>query len=241
MSCWHFGLYNKLLLYLEGGLEPCEVKRVEQHLVDCEWCRGLFLRLRAGHLWAQQLLSLAPQSEFPTVTAAVEGRSNYGPGGRDWLGWLDRLTTTRGVAVLVTVVVLQLVLLVASNRRFLFGQRGGAPAPGALDLHEFHQLGIRDLKSNIEPRVATQGFVRNVHADEEEGTVAFKLFEGRSGSGPFVVCEIMSPISMPAPPEGSYVRVYGVARYDAQTQRNWYEVNPVLNIAPLKPGNRERE
>jgi len=137
-------------------------------------------------------------------------------------------------------VVLQLGLLVASNRRLLFGQRGGASAiAGALDLSEFHQLGIRDLKLNTEPHVATQGYVGNVHADEEEGTVAFKLFEDRGGSGPFVVCEIMSPISMPAPREGSYVRVYGVARYDAQTQRNWYEVNPVLNIAPLKPGNRE--
>jgi Putative zinc-finger len=235
MSCWHLGLRKKLLPYLEGGLDPCDVRRVEQHLMDCEWCRGLFVRLRAGHRWAQQLPSLLPQNEFATMMVTIEGGSNYRPGGRGWLNWLDRLTTTRGVAVLAAVVVLQLVLLVASNRRLLFGQRGGSSlAAGALDLSEFHQLGIRDLKLNTEPHVATQGFVRNVHADEEEGTVAFKLFEDRSGSGPFVVCEIMSPISIPAPQEGSYVRVYGVARYDAQTQRNWYEVNPVLNIARLK-------
>ncbi len=238
MICWHFGLRKKLLPYVEGGLEPHDVRRLEQHLMDCEWCRSLFVRLRAGHRWAQQLPSLAPQDELATMRVmrvAIEGGSNNRPGGRGCLDWLDRLTTTRGVAVLATVVVLQLVLLVASNRRLLFGQRGGASvAAGALDLREFHQIGIRDLKLNTEPHVATQGFVRNVHADEEEGTVAFKLFEDRSGSGPFVVCEIMSPISMPAPREGSYVRVYGVARYDAQTQRNWYEVNPVLNIAPLK-------
>ncbi|MGO9274507.1 MAG: zf-HC2 domain-containing protein [Terriglobia bacterium] len=238
MSCWHFGLRKKLLPYVEGGLEPWDVERVERHLLDCEWCRGLFVRLRSGHRWAQQLPSLVP--EFATMNLVVEGGSSYRSGGRVWLDWFDRLTTTRGVAVLATVVVLQLGLLVASNRRLLFGQRGGASAVvGALDLSEFHQLGIRDLKLNTEPHIATQGYVRNVHADEEEGTVAFRLFEDRSGSGPFVVCEIMSPISMPAPREGSYVRVYGVARYDAQTQRNWYEVNPVLNIAPLKPGNRE--
>jgi len=238
MSCWHFGLRKKLLPYLEGGLKPRDLRRVEQHLMDCEWCRGLFVRLRAGHRWAQQLPSLAPRDEFATMTAAIEpmgGGPNYRPRSHGGLDWLDRLTTTRGVAVLTTVVVLQFVLLVASNRRLLFGQRTGAPvAAVALDLSEFHRLGIRDLKSNTEPHVATQGFVRNVHADEAEGTVAFKLFEDRSGSGPFVVCEIMSPISMPAPREGSYVRVYGVARYDAQTQRNWYEVNPVLNIAPVK-------
>jgi hypothetical protein len=30
------------------------------------------------------------------------------------------------------------------------------------------------------------------------------------------------------------VRIYGVARYDGQPGRMWYEVNPVLNIALLK-------
>jgi len=240
MTCWHFGLRKKLLPYLEGGLEPRDVERVERHLLDCEGCRGLFVRLRAGRRWAQQLPSLAPQEEFATLMATIEGRANHRPGGRLWLDWLDRLTTTRGVAALAVVVVLQLGLLVASNRRLLFGQRGGASAvTGALDLSEFHQLGIRDLKLNTEPHVATEGYVRNVHADEEEGTIAFELFESRSGSGPFVVCEIMSPISMPAPREGSYVRVYGVARYDAQTQRNWYEVNPVLSIASLNRGLKE--
>jgi hypothetical protein len=235
MSCWHFGLRKKLLPYLEGGLELRDVRRVEQHLMDCEWCRGLFVRLRAGHRLAQQLPSLTPHDDFGTTMVAIEEGSSCRPRSRVWRDLLDRLTTTRGVAVLASLVVLQLVLLVASNRRLLFGQRGAASmAAGALDFSEFHELSIRDLRVNTEPHVATQGFVRNVHADEEEGTVAFKLFEDRSGSGPFVVCEIMSPFWMPAPREGSYVRVYGVARYDAQTQRNWYEVNPVLNIAPLK-------
>lgn len=146
------------------------------------------------------------------------------------VSWLDRFTTRRGVAALAMVVLVQLGLLVASNRRLLFGQRSGAPT-GALDLSEFHPLRIRDLKFNTEPHIAIQGYVRDVHADEEEGTVAFELFDDPKGSGSFVVCEIMSPISMPAPHEGSYVRVYGVARYDAQAQRNWYEVNPVLSIA----------
>lgn len=239
MSCWYLGIRKKLLRYVEGVLEPGDVWRVERHLMDCEQCRGLFLRLRRGHLLAQQLPSFTPE-DFETETTGigtVEGQSSYrslGQGGV-WLDWLDRLTTTRGVAALAMVVVLQLGLLVASNRSLLFGQRSRASVPaGALDLSEFHLLGIRDLKFNTEPHVATQGYVRNVHADEEEGTVAFRLFDDRNGSGPFVVCEIMSPISMPAPREGSYVRVYGVARYDAQAQRNWYEVNPVLNIAPLK-------
>jgi hypothetical protein len=63
--------------------------------------------------------------------------------------------------------------------------------------------------------------------------VAFKLVESRGASQPFVVCEIVSPIRIEAPRVGSHVRVYGVARYDAQSDRNWYEVNPIFEIATL--------
>ena len=44
----------------------------------------------------------------------------------------------------------------------------------------------------------------------------------------------MRRAEIPVPAEGSRVRVYGVARFDAQAGRGWHEVNPVLDIAVLK-------
>jgi len=132
-------------------------------------------------------------------------------------------------------VLIQATFLLISNRGFVFGGRGGAAISlSATDLKEFRQLSIPELKSNTQPHIATDGYVQDVHTDEEEGTIAFKLVDSKHASGSFVVCEIMNPIHMPAPAEGSHVRVYGVARYDAQTDRKWYEVNPVLNISVLK-------
>lgn len=241
MTCWHFHLRRKLLPYLEGALEARDEKRVEQHLLDCELCRGLLVRLRSGHQMAQHLAALTPENgpaaEFEAVMSAVERRAAAqrvrSPA---WQDWLDRLSNPRAVSALGVLVVLQLGLLVASNRGLLFGKRASAPLQAsALDLADFRPLTLSQLRSNTQPHVMTEGYVADVHTDEEEGTVAFKLVENPDRSGTFVVCEIMSPIRLAPPREGSRVRVYGVSRYDAQTDRKWYELNPVLNIAELKP------
>jgi hypothetical protein len=238
MTCWHFGLRRKFVPYLEGELRPEDVELVERHLLDCQMCRTVLLRLRTGHHIAQELRQYRPEAErpeFETVMAGAEGTS-LGHGARTygWKNWLDGLATPRAVEVLTLLVVVQSALLVFSNRAALFGARHGITVkPPALSWSEFHQLSIPELKSNTQPHIATEGFVREVHADEEEGTVHFKLVQNPQGSGPFVICEIMSS-QMEVPREGSYVRVYGVARYDAQTDREWYEVNPVLNIAPVR-------
>jgi hypothetical protein len=138
----------------------------------------------------------------------------------------------QGLTVLVLVL---LTLLVVSNRRVLFGERESATVKwSAMDFSNFHPLSIPELATNTRPHIATEGYVRDLHMDKEEGTVHFKLVEIPQGSRPFVVCEIISPTGMSLPREGSRVRVYGVARYDAQPGREWHEVNPVLNIAVLK-------
>ena len=154
---------------------------------------------------------------------------------RVWESWLDALTTPRMAQVLMVLVLVQLALLVVSNRRVLFGERNNITAKSSgMDFSDYHHLSIPELKSNTKPHVTTEGYVRDVYADEEEGTLHFKLVEIPQGSEPFVVCEILKPIEMTVPREGSRVRVYGVSRYDGQTNRKWYEVNPVLNIAILK-------
>jgi hypothetical protein len=241
MSCRRFYLRRKFMPYLEGELTPHKAKRLEKHLLDCEWCRAKFVRLRAGHHLAQQLHYLRPDGahrppEFETMMAdfgeTATGRRKWT---RVWESWLDALTTPRAAQVLTVLVLVQLALLVVSNRRVLFGERMSVTAkPSALDFSDFHHLSIPELKSNTKPRIATEGYVRDVYADKEEGTLHFKLVENPQGSEPFVVCEIINSIEMTVPRKGSRVRVYGVARFDGQTDRMWYEVNPVLNIAVLK-------
>jgi hypothetical protein len=241
MSCFRFGLRKKFVPYLEGELPPREAKRVEKHLLDCGRCRAIFGRLRAGHRSAQQLRHLSPDGahpapEFETMMAdvgeIVPVRHKWV---RAWEDWFYALTTPRLVQVLMVLVLALTAVLVVSNRRYLFGDRNsGLDKSTALKFSEFHPLSIPELQSNTRPHIAIEGYVRDVHIDQEEGTLHFTLAEIPQGLGPFVICEIMSPIGMPIPRDGNRVRVYGVARYDAQPGREWYEVNPVLNIAVLK-------
>ncbi|MGH9431964.1 MAG: anti-sigma factor family protein [Terriglobia bacterium] len=240
MSCWRFRLRRELLPYLEGQLPAKDVTRIERHLLDCGSCRDLLLRLRTGHQMVQQLAAHIPDSnrllEIEAMMASVrEGPSRPRHRVLAWHDWLDRLATPGVLGALTVVLLAQLALLVVSNRDVLFGQRAHVTVKtGAIDLNDFHRLNIADLKFNTEPHISTEGYVTDVHTDEEEGTVAFKLVRNPHAGGPFVVCEIMSSIKMTAPRDGSYVRVYGVSRYDAQTGRKWYEVNPVLDIAVLR-------
>ncbi len=241
MSCWRFYLRRKFVPYLEGSLPPREAKRLEKHMLDCESCRTMFVRLRAGHQLAQQLRHLSPADahQAPEYEAMMDKIGEIVPGRHRWARvWEDffyALTTPRVVQGLTVLVLVLLTLLVVSNRRALFGERNSISIKsGTLDFSNFYPLSILELPTNTRPHIATEGYVRDVRVDEEEGTLHFKLVEIPQGSGPFVVCEIMSPTGMSLPREGSRVRVYGVARYDAQPGRNWHEVNPVLNIAVLK-------
>jgi len=236
MICWQFGLRRKFVPYLEGALSPENVQRVEKHLLDCLPCRAVLVRLRNAHHLAQELRQYPLEAERPELGTVMPGaggaRLGLSARASGWKTWIDGLATPRAVEALTLLVVIQSALLVFSNRTSLFGVRRGISVNSpALNWAEFRQLRIPELESNTQPHVSTDGFVREVHADREEGTVQFKLVQDPQGSGPYVVCEIMSS-QTEVPREGSYVRVYGVERYDAQTNRQWYELNPVLKIAP---------
>jgi hypothetical protein len=241
MRCWRFDLRRKFVPYLEGALRPRETEGVERHLRACAKCRAVFVRLRAGDQSARELRRFGREEahrppEFETMKAEV--REVVAKRDRWARAWEDRfyeLTTPRTVQILAGLVLVLGLLLVVSNRRVLFGGRNGKAAkPFALDVSDFHPLRIPEIQSNTRARITTEGYVRDVRLDEEEGTLQFKLAEIPQGAGPFVVCEIMSPIGIARPREGSLVRVYGVARYDGQPGREWHEVNPVLDIAVLK-------
>jgi hypothetical protein len=121
-------------------------------------------------------------------------------------------------------------VLVASNRHEPGDERTGKLIAEALDLREFHTVNIADIERNIKPHVVAEGYVSEVRVNDEDGDLSFKLVDELGRPGPFIICEIIDPIRLAPPSVGSRVRVYGVSRYDAQADHNWYEVHPVLNI-----------
>jgi len=100
----------------------------------------------------------------------------------------------------------------------------------SIDLNDFHAVAISDIGSNTEPHVVAEGYVSEIRHDEEDGDLVFKLVDDPHREAPFIVCEIINPISMVPPAVGSHVRVYGVSRFDAKADHRWYELHPVLNI-----------
>ena len=237
MSCRRTGPRRRFLPHLEGRLGPRRARRLENHLRRCPDCRAEYERLREGHHLAQRLSALSPAEApaSPDLESFMAGGAEPGP--RGWLRrrWSEVLTRPRIVAVLAVIVALQMGGLLISGRGSRAANRGAAALrPSALDVSRFQAVRIADLPANTLPHVATEGFVRNVRVDPQEKTVHFVLAQNPEGPGPVVICEIMNPAGIPVPREGARVRVYGVARYDAQAGRNWHEINPVLDIDVLE-------
>ena len=125
-------------------------------------------------------------------------------------------------------------VFVVASKRAVEQERAGSMIAEAIDHKEFHAVNIADIERNREPHVVAEGYVSEIRVNDEDGDLSFKLVNELGHPGPFIVCEIIDPIHLDAPSVGSRVRVYGVSRYDAQTDHNWYEVHPVLNIEVVR-------
>jgi hypothetical protein len=240
MICRRPRLRRTFVPYLEGRLSARKASRLEKHLGDCGECRAELARLRAGDAAARGLRA-PEEASRPRTPGISEILSDSGEPASGISGWIRRweirfaaLTTPRAVLILAVAVLLLLVILGLLSRGLLPG-RGTSGAGSRTGLGGiYHPLKVSEVAANTRPRIAVEGFVRDVSLDAEEKILRFKLVESRGAAAPFVVCEILDPAGVVVPREGDRVRVFGVARYDAQPGREWHEINPVLRLTVVQ-------
>ena len=235
MRCWRMDLRRSFAKYLNGELEPSAVRRIEDHLLDCGWCRTRLAHLRNGHRLAQEMPRFTPQRDrWNAIEAAIDSGQPATTKKTVFAGWRDVLLTPAFAFSVIGVAALAASVFVASGRRAAGEGRAGTLVAEALDLSEFHTVNIADIEQNNKPHVVAEGYVSELRVNDEDGDLSFKLVDDLGRPGPFIVCEIIDRIKLTPPAVGSRVRVYGVSRYDGQTDHNWYEVHPVLNIEVVR-------
>jgi Putative zinc-finger len=229
MRCWHMEIRRNFSRYLDGELAAREVKRLEDHVLDCVYCRAALARLRDGHRFAAQAPREPPRRDvWPEIEAAMIAAQSELRAPRRLLARPDL------AAAAVVALLLILVVLFAISRRSSGDERATGLIADAIESKDFHRVSIAGIEKNTEPHVVAEGFVSEVRLDSEDGDLTFKLVDDIRQARPFIVCEIINPKKLAPPPVGSRVRVYGVSRYDNQVNHNWYEVHPVLNIEVVR-------
>lgn len=238
MRCLRFDLWKKYTPYADGELDEKSVRRVEEHLLDCNDCRLRLARLRDGQRFARYLPRETPQSDgWGAIAAALDADENPGPvqpaPAKAAFAWRRLLSSP-----LLASVILVIAFLALGFSLFFYRQKSEASqafyTDRPFDAKNFRPVAISDIHNNTKTHVVAEGYVAEVHRDEEDGDLMFKLVEDVSQPQPFIICEIISPINLAPPAVGSRVKVYGVSRYDADEGRQWHEVHPVLNIETVK-------
>jgi hypothetical protein len=234
MRCLRLDLWKKFTPYLDGELDKKLVKRVEKHLRDCNDCRLRLTRLRDGQRFARYLPHEKPQYDnWESIVISLEADENpvsFVPASeKESFAWRKVLTSP-----LMASVILAIAFLVLGFSLFFNKQKSESSqtfyTDRPFDARNFRPVAISDIHNNTKTHVVAEGYVTEVHMDEEDGDLMFKLVEDVSQPQPFIVCEIINTIQLPPPVVGSRVKVYGVSRYDADEGRNWHEVHPVLAL-----------
>jgi hypothetical protein len=217
MSCYRFDLHRKYSLYLHGLLAPSSVKKIEDHLLNCRSCMVQLEKLKSVEKLIHELPRVSPAKDvWPSIKLGLSQNHALYPAAPVW----------KKVAIVAFFGLIS----------GLFGSAVYVKVAGLEKIHpsEFKSVSISNMADTVEPHVVTEGYVTEANIHEEDGDRVFKLVEDPNHSGPFVICEVIDPLSMPVPPVGSRVRVYGVSRYDGKSDHQWHEVHPVLNIQMLK-------
>ncbi|MEW6125880.1 MAG: zf-HC2 domain-containing protein [Acidobacteriota bacterium] len=242
MRCLRFDIHKNFPFYIDDELNPAKTKQLEDHLLDCNWCRAQVARLRDGQRFAAKLARRQPpRDNWAAIAAALDNQSAGTPAGLPKRRFTIRreffLSPWFAVIILALMVVgLSLALIIqAREPQEIYAAR----IFGQFDRDEYHPVNISEMESNKASHVVAEGYVSEVKISPEDGDLVFKLVEDIERPSPFIVCEIISPIHLEPPTVGSRVRVYGVSRYDAEEGREWYEVHPVLNIEALDTHKRK--
>ena len=230
MICWRIDLWQKLMAYLDRELPKQKVRQIENHLLDCGWCRNRLAKLRDGQRLAMQMpeftLQNDPWSRIETAIIAeefpqLERRKPH----------LNRMAFAMGLLAAGLVLFGTIFMY---NRYPLFNfEKEVNVSLGTVDLQEFRAVNISEISQNTAPHIVAEGYVMEVRKDDD-GDLTFKLVENINHPETFIFCEIINPIRLIPPPPGSRVRVYGVSRYDGEANHKWYEVHPVLNIEKVE-------
>jgi hypothetical protein len=234
MRCLRFDLWKKFTPYVDGELSEKTVKRVEEHLLDCNDCRLRLARLRDGQRFARYLPQETPQyNNWEALAIALDADENPAPfvsvPEKESFAWRKVFTSPLLASAMLTIAFLVLGFSLFFNKqKSEFTQAFYADRP--FDAKNFRPVTISDIQNNTKTHVVAEGYVTEVHMDEEDGDLMFKLVEDVSQPQPFIVCEIIGSTNVAVPTVGSRVKVYGVSRYDADEGRNWHEVHPVLAL-----------
>src|SRR5215813_13174282 len=81
MRCFFVNLRRKFSRYLHEKLSPRDVKQIEDHLLDCGYCRSYLTKLRSGHRLASRLPRLSVQQDrWSAIEAAIEAEQSGASG-----------------------------------------------------------------------------------------------------------------------------------------------------------------
>jgi len=221
MRCWRIDLQKKLPLYILGQLSPGSARKIEDHLADCDSCRERLARVSEGNKLMTGLPAVEPSgNSWDAIEAAISHLPQK----------TEKITHYRlRILGSATAIIGILILLLFWNPRFSKSQ-----SRLATDRVTYREIPLAKFQDTSEPYVATVGYVADIEVDEGDGDRAFKLVDDLEQPNHFVVCEIIAPMNMKIPSPGSKIRVYGVSRYDAKADHQWFEVHPVLNIQSLR-------
>jgi hypothetical protein len=238
MTCLRFDLWKNFSPYVDGELDAKTIKRVEDHLLDCNACRARLSRLRDGHRFAVQVPRQLPQGDaWEAIAAALDQDASQpivAPTKRKKsVTWRGLMTSPVFASLILGMAFMVLGLALLLNQPKL-GETQIVNAARPFDGRSFRPVSISDIQNNTKTHVVAEGYVTEVRLDAEDGDLLFKLVEDIKQPQPFIICEIISPINLAPPVVGSRVKVYGVSRYDADEGRQWHEVHPVLNIEIVK-------
>lgn len=240
MKCWRIDLQRKLIHYLHKELDLNSVLKLENHLLDCNYCRSQLAQLRSSHSLIKNLAKVNPKKDLwqsiesniineSTEQLAKPTKSTNKP---YFLHFQYNLKVAAIVLAMLTTSLIATGLFISYKKQQV-SNNPNKTIQSNFPRDNFRLVTIDKIPSNTEPHIVTEGYVSELRI-APDGDTTFRLVEQLGLEEPFIVCEIIYPIKLSPPTIGSKVKVYGVSRYDDKVNHKWYEVHPVLNIEPIK-------